>query len=278
MRPLEGQRVALLESRKAADLARLVERQGGVVLSAPSVREIPRTEQVGDALRRLVAGDFAVLVALTGTACEALFKEAEHLGLAASLLEALSRMTIACRGPKPLLVFNRRELPVLVRTASPHTSDDLLEALDRLSLEGQRVLLLEYGERSELMTRALESRGANVTALCLYEWALPEDLSSLSTLISETVAGRVDVMLFTSQIQIRHLLQVAAADGQAESLVRALRDQVTTGAVGPVCAHALRVVGLIPDVIPARPNSASLVQAVGDYLQCFQGASSPLDQ
>ena len=38
-----------------------------------------------------------------------------------------------------------------------------------------------------------------------------------------------------------------------------------TGSDGPICAGALREGGVVPDVLPASPNSASLVNAVGDY-------------
>ena len=37
------------------------------------------------------------------------------------------------------------------------------------------------------------------------------------------------------------------------------------GAIGPVCATALRTGGVVPDVLPGSPNSASLVGAVADY-------------
>jgi hypothetical protein len=34
-----------------------------------------------------------------------------------------------------------------------------------------------------------------------------------------------------------------------------------------VCAGALRAGGVVPDVLPASPNSASLVGAIADYFE-----------
>ena len=53
--------------------------------------------------------------------------------------------------------------------------------------------------------------------------------------------------------------------GSPSALVKALNEQVIVGAVGPVCAAALRAGGVVADVLPASPNSASLVGAVADY-------------
>jgi len=269
MRPLEHKRVALLESRKAQDLAKMVERFGADVISVPSVREVPRRELAALTVQRLLDGQFDVLVALTGAACEALFEESERSGSLDGVVDSLKEMLLVCRGPKPLGALRRRGLVAGVQTVKPHTSDDLLAALSTVELDGRRVLLLQYGERNQPFAAALTARGADVTDLCLYEWALPEDLRDMTQLIVDTVAGDIDVMLFTSQIQFRHLLDVARAIGRADELLRALRDDVITGSVGPVCTRALRAAGLVPDVIPPSPNGASLVQAIADYVSMF---------
>jgi uroporphyrinogen-III synthase len=269
MRPLEGRRIALLESRRSSEMALLVERLGGTPLSVPSVREVLRDDDFGPTLERLVAGDFDLVVVLTAAACEALFVEAQRRGQLAAVTDSMGRATIACRGPKPLLVLRRHGLVPQVVTAKPHTTAELLDALDATSLVRRRVLLLHYGERSDVVPAALVRQGAQVTELSLYDWALPEDLAPLQALVRDTIAGRVDAMLFTSQVQLRHLLSAATAIRDDAELTRALRDDVIVGSIGPVCTRALRDVGIVPDVMPRSPNGASLVQAIADYLSMF---------
>lgn len=274
MRPLDGQRVALLESRKAADIAAMVQRLGGTPICAPSVREVPREGDIGPVLTRLSDGGFDMVVLLTAVASDALFTEADRHGRLADVITALRRTTIACRGPKPLLSLRRQGLTAQVVTAKPHTTDELLASLAAIDIAGMRVLLLHYGEPSSAVSNALGHRGATVEDLCLYDWALPEDITPLQTLIVDTVAQRIDVLLVTSQIQFRHLLDVARAMQMEEALTDVLREHVVIGAVGPVCARALRAAGVVPDVMPGSPNGPSLIQALADYLSMVDGSES----
>jgi uroporphyrinogen-III synthase len=83
-------------------------------------------------------------------------------------------------------------------------------------------------------------------------------------MVAAIAHGEVDALLFTSQVQCRHLMQIAERLGAADDL-RAGLHRIVVGAIGPVCAGALRTMGIVPDVIPALPNSPSLVRAVADY-------------
>lgn len=265
----DGHRVALLESRKAGELATLVQRFGGTPLCVPSVREVLREGDFGPALQRLVNGEFGCVAVLTAAAFDALFAEAERRHMADAVAAALRATTIAARGPKPLLALRRRGLTPQVVTARPHTSDDLLSALEAIDVSGTRVLVLHYGERSEAFSTALTARGAAVEDLSFYEWALPEDMGPLQVLVRDTVEHRVDTMLFTSQVQFRHLLVAARQVGLEDELIGALRDRVIVGSVGPVCSRVLRAAGIVPDVMPHFPNGASLIQAVAEYVSMF---------
>jgi uroporphyrinogen-III synthase len=269
MRPLEGRRVALLETRKADDLVRLVERLGGTALPVESVQEVRRTADVQPVVERLVGGGFDAIVILTAAAADALFVAAAGYGVLQETIVALQRMTIACRGPKPLLALRRRGLSAHIVTDKPHTADELVGALDAVDLRRRRTLLLHYGERNANCAAALQDRGADLTELSLYDWALPDDLGGLERLVHDTIAREVDVVLFTSQVQFRHVLEVARASGQDVTLVEALRNHVIIGSVGPVCTRAIRAAGIVPDVMPALANAASLVHAVADYLTMF---------
>ena len=266
MRTLEGRRVGLLEGRKTGELAGLVSRAGGIPVAAPAVREITRPDDFDPLLRRIVAGEFAVAIVLSGAGVTALFQEADARGLRADVRDAMAGMTLAVRGPKPLAALKPYRLTPQLMTAKPHTSDDLLTALDATPLAGVRVLMLHYGERNDAFGAAVEARGAIVEHVCLYEWALPDDTAPLRALIADIVERRLDALLFTSQVQFRHLMAVAADLGAADAVRQALARDLIVGAVGPVCASALRQGGVVPDVIPASPNSVSLVNAVAEYV------------
>lgn len=265
MRTLEGRRVGLLEGRQSEELGMMVSRLGGTPISAPAVREVPSGQDAGPVLRRMVDGAFQMIVVLTGAGITALFREAERLEMAEALRAQLERATVVCRGPKPLTALKKHGLKAQIVTPKPHTTAELIDALNDVSLSGVTIALLHYGERNPAFAEALVARGARVEDVCLYEWAMPEDVAPLKAMVTAAIDGSVDAMLFTSQIQFRHLQQVADGMQVTAALTEALNERIIVGAVGPVCAGALRAGGVVPDVLPASPNSASLVSALGDY-------------
>jgi len=267
MRTLSGRTVAILEGRQSAEIAAMVSRLGGTAINAPAVRERPTSFDAAPVLEALVSGRFQIAVVQTGAGATALFSEAERLGMLNGVRQAFARTTIVCRGPKPLAILKRHALAPAFLTEKPHTTSELLVILETLALPGTHVLVLHYGERNSAATTALTARGAVVEDVCLYEWALPEDVGPLRDIVARTIAGDIDAMLFTSQVQLRFLFEIAAETGLVDSLKRALNEQVIVGAVGPVCAAALRQGGVVADVLPAQSNSASLVGAVADYFE-----------
>jgi uroporphyrinogen-III synthase len=275
MRTLKGRTVALLESRQRGELAGMVERLGGTPVSAPAVSERPSREDHGAVLDRLVAGDYGMVIVLTGAGVNALFSEAARRGQLEAVQHAMARVTIACRGPKPQAALKKHALAPAIVTNKPHTTEDLVQALAAAPLADASILLLHYGERNAVFASALTERGARVDEVCLYEWALPEDRRPLHDLVGLVIAGRIDVLLVTSQVQFRFLMEIAAESGSADALLTALRERVVIGAVGPVCASALRAGGVVPDVLPAAPNSASLVGAVADYFELTAQQEEP---
>lgn len=278
MPTLDGKRVALLEGRQSQELAAMVSRLGGTPIAAPAVRDVRTSLDARPLLARMIAGEFAMVIVLTGAGITALFREAEQHDCLEPLRDRLKETTIVCRGPKPLTALKRHGLTAQLVTGKPHTTKDLLDTLSAVPLAGVAVALLHYGERHPAFADALTGRGATVEDVCLYEWALPEDLNPLRELIVRALRGGLDAMLFTSQIQFRHLLQIADRMGAAQALCDALNEQIVVGAVGPVCASALRDAGVVPDVLPASPNSASLVNAVGDYFDLMAHAERSADE
>ena len=88
---LSGVRVALLEARMGSELAELVRRYGGVVRSAPAVREAPLdcADVVAEFLTRLQTPARRVYVFLTGAGATALFEEAERQERLPFIIESL---------------------------------------------------------------------------------------------------------------------------------------------------------------------------------------------
>ena len=247
----------------------MVERLGGTPYSVPAVRETPleEPEDVGAFIDALCAGRFAVVVLMTGVGVTALLREAGRLGRLDAVLAALRATTTVCRGPKPVAVLRRHEVPVGLTAAEPHTTAEVLQALESLDVSSKTVALLHYGERNETAADGLRAGGARVHEICLYEWRLPDDVAPLARLVGEIIDGHVDALAITSQIQCRHLFQIAETLGQSRALTDALNAKVVVAAVGPVCASALRSFGVIPHVQPPHPKMGPMMVALADYFE-----------
>jgi uroporphyrinogen-III synthase len=267
MSALDGRTIALLENRRGAELDALVRHAGGTPVRAVSVLEVERPGDVARLADGLDHRRFDVVVFQTGAGVQALLNHAEHRGRVDASVAALRRCTVACRGPKPLAVLKRHGITPHVTTAKPHTSDELIDGLARLNLDRRTVALVHYGEQNRSLSAALGARGARVDDICAYEWTLPEDPGPLVALMERVIDGRVDALLVTSQIQYRNLCEVAERADRERLLKLALQTEVIVGAIGPVCADAIRRTGVMPDVMPAAPNLPSLVRALSDYFE-----------
>ena len=269
MASLTGKRVALLEARMSAEIASMVERFGGTAYSVPAVRETPleQPEETTAFVDSLCAGRFHVVIFMTGVGATALLKEAEKRGALDAALVALRGATTVCRGPKPVAVLRRYDVQVNLTAAEPHTTTELLQALETVDIREKSVALVHYGERNDHTTLALRQRGAVVSEICLYEWRLPDDTAPLERLVGEIIAGTVDALAVTSQIQIRHLFAIADKLARHSALADALNRKTVVAAVGPVCAVGLRSFGVIPHVQPSHPKMGPMLLALSDYFE-----------
>lgn len=256
-----GAKVVLLESRLAAETAAMVRRLGGDPVGAPSLAEceVDADEAILSFIDRLSATRGSVVVFLTGVAVTRLFTAADRLGREAALLEGLTGAVIVARGPKPAGALARHGVSASRTVAEPFTTTDVIVALESVPVEDRDATVVHYGERSEPIVACLGSRGATVHELMLYEWRLPEDVAPLSQAIDALIAGQIPVLAFTSQIQVRHLLEVAG-DARREALLAALNATVLVGAVGPTCAAACKAAGIDAVVEPEHPKLAPLLQ------------------
>lgn len=276
-----GRRVLILESRRARELALLVGTYGGEPIVAPAMREVPlesNTEAMAfaDALDR---GEFDMVVLLTGVGTRALVEVVERSrGGRDAFVAALGRTTIAARGPKPVAALRELGLTPWLTAPEPNTWKELLAALDSRAgdkpLRGLRLAVQEYGASNPDLLSGLEARGASVTRVPVYRWALPEDLEPLRAGIRRLVAGDVDVVFLTTATQVVHVLEVAGAMGLRESALAALQRTVVAS-IGPTTSEELRRHGISVDIEPSHPKMGFLAREAAEQSEALLTAKRP---
>jgi len=269
-----GLRVLALESRRAAELAKLISSYGGEPVVAPAMREIP-LESNNEALsfaEALLAGKFDIVIFLTGVGTRAVLSVAETTYPRSDFIAALQRVKVVPRGPKPITVLRELGVTPALTVPEPNTWRELLQSLDvaanssaEFRLQGARIALQEYGVSNPELIAGLTERGAIVTCVPVYQWALPKDIAPLQTAIKELASGKVDAVLFTTGIQVAHLFQIAAQMKLEEMMRQELRRSVVAS-IGPTTSEELQRHGIQPDLEPSHPKMGFLVKETADQV------------
>jgi uroporphyrinogen-III synthase len=260
-----GLRVISFESRRSAEIANLIANYGGEPLSAPALREVPiesNSEAVAfaDALTR---GEIDLVILLTGVGTRALVALVDKTRDRAAFVGALARTRIAARGPKPVAALREINLTPWVVAPEPNTWRELLAALDgkasEFRLRGARIAVQEYGASNPQLLDGLAERGAAVTRVPVYRYALPDDTGPLHHAARAVADGQIDVVLFTTSMQIVHLLEIARQHN-LEDAVRQGFHSMAIASIGPTTSEELREHDITVDIEASHPKMGFLVR------------------
>jgi uroporphyrinogen-III synthase len=266
---LQGLKVISFESRRAKEMAELIRRYGGAPIIAPSMREVPLSENRAavELLPQLEAGKLDLLILMTGVGMRALNNLLLKQYPQDRIVAGLRKIQLVARGPKPIAALKNLGLTPSIAVPEPNTWREVLATLGAaIDLRGKRIAVQEYGIPNPKLIAGLTQRGVIVTTIPIYRWALPEDIEPLRQGIQKILLGEVDVALFTNGAQVDHLFVIASRDTAGDSLGHAFKN-IVVGSVGPVCTQVLEQFGVKPDIEPAHPKMGSLIAEIAASAQ-----------
>lgn len=267
--PLKNISIISFESRQSEILKQALEKHGAAVFSAPSVQEIA-FEQNPEAFafaEKLLAGKIDIVILMTGVGTRYLMQVLEMRFDKIALVAALKKITLLARGPKPVQALRELGLASSITVPEPNTWREILEELDQnprgLDLENRTVAIQEHGEASVEFIEALKKRGASVTQIPVYRWALPDNREPLETGIRKIIDGEIKVAVLTSTIQIRHALKVASEMG-VENEFREKFKNLLIASIGPTTSETLQELGFTPGFEPSHPKMGTLAKELAE--------------
>ena len=268
-----GLRVLSLESRMAAEMTRLIERNAGVPLVVPALREIPIPLQDNGAVFRfgvkLILQQIDILILMTGVGTKALFETLQTRYPLAELIEALRKTIIVTRGPKPLAALKAFGVESNITVPEPNTWQDVIATLDYYRpVQGLKIVVQEYGMSNPDMIEDLTKRGAEVFPVSIYRWALPEDIGPLKQAIVEILDGKIDALLVTNAAQIDHVMQLVELEGNTEPFRQACK-KLVVASIGPTASERLKHYELPVDFEPSHPKMGLLVKETGKQVHAL---------
>jgi uroporphyrinogen-III synthase len=256
--PFDGLRVLSLESRRSSAIEQLIRSQGGVPFVAPSMREVPLdvNPQAFEFAEKLFRGEFEMIILLTGVGTRLLAATLLKYFPERSFWESLRSLTVVARGSKPMAVLREFGIPATVMVPEPNTWREILAAIEGRA--ERKIVVLEYGRPATELIDGLRALGAEVTTVPVYQWDLPLDCGPLREAVKRLAASQFDVAIFTTSIQVPHLMKIAAEEGLAEEVLLAFK-KIVVASVGPTTSETLREFGIEPDLEPSHPKMGFLV-------------------
>ena len=255
--------MAITGERRAEEQAALVRNLGGVPFVCPTVRVAwdPDTAEAQRWLDILLAGiDDAVF--MTGMGCARLLTHAEQAGRLDGAVQALRSARIVVRGSKARPVLRRHGVEVDLNPQPATTGGVLAELRD--SLSGRRVLVQLAGPEPSPLVDGLRAAGAEVAAVCIYDYPPDAAAPAAHPLVDAILAGEIDAVTFTSSPAVDGLV-AASADRWPEVRQR-MASSLVVAAVGPVTAATLRAHGLPVHVEPAEPRMGPMMHALAELV------------
>jgi uroporphyrinogen-III synthase len=245
-------------------MEQMIVKAGGAPIIAPSVKEraVDDHSVALHFLEQLESGTFDMVICMTGVGLAFLRDTLAALGHSDRLVAALRNVTIVSRGPKPVTVLRPMGVPSHIIIPEPNTWKEIVSAVAERS--ERKIAVQEYGRPNLEMNAALEALGASVSAVALYRWELPDDLAPLKDAARKLAFRECDVVLFTSSIQLDHLLEIARGLGCEPQVRHTLASHAVIASIGPVMTAALEAHGFPPDVIPRHPKMWAIVAAAAE--------------
>ena len=228
------------------------------------MRELP-IEANEDAFRfaeRLFAGEFDMVIFLSGVGTRYLARAIATKWPENAFPDALQKVTVVARGPKPVAVLREMNVRATVTVPEPNTWRELLVAID--GRPERRIAVQLYGRPHPELMSALEQRGAEVTPVPVYAWGLPEDTEPLREAARRLADGDFDVSVFTTSNQIVNLMEIARQDGR-EGAVLAGLNKTLVASIGPTTSEMLTDFGVRVDMEPSHPKLGFLVKEAASW-------------
>ncbi|HEX2700207.1 MAG TPA: uroporphyrinogen-III synthase [Acidimicrobiales bacterium] len=269
LRPLEGYTVGVTADRRWEDQAELLRRRGARVMHGPSIatQYLASDEALRTATASVAADPPDYLVATTGIGMRAWLEAAQAWGMGEALQAALNPARIVARGPKSAGAVQAAGLAVW--QSSPNERlDQLVPLLLAEPLVGMRVAVQEAGAEAADISAALRAAGAEVVAVPVYRWRMPDDTGPALRLVDAACEGRVDAVTFTSAPAVQNLFDVAAGNDRDEHLRRAFNNGgLVAACVGGVCAGVAREHGIDEPVEPPVGRLGLMIRALSDRFE-----------
>lgn len=260
-------RIAIMRpEEKMEDSAALARKYGfEPVCASPLEVRIVDSEGFDSFLNRLKSGTLDAIILTSAIGARALLDLAEKRMKREELLALVSRTEVLSIGPQTSkslesIGFHVHFMP---RT---YSSEGILRSISDGWAEGKRVAVIRSDQGDQKLIEGLVAEGAKVIEVVVYSLVPVTDSPEMRALLSETLAGRIDVFAFTSPLSARTFLDALGHAASKDKVQKVMGDAIVA-AIGKPTRKALEAEGIGVDVIPPEATFDRLLAAVDEFLK-----------
>ena len=286
---LRGLTVAITASRRASELARIVESFNGRPYIAPTVGIEANlrkpNEGIIDFINRIIRQDAEYVIFMTGPGVFSLMSIAKSFGMAERLVTSLQKVTIVARSIKPQMTLKKYGIRVDL-VPEDNTLKGISKVLKDRGIAGKSIAILWHGDEQPIKLREelynagaakiieastyrysfeLKNDGASILNSMGFRFLAPHE-EKVVKLVENIISGNIDAITFTSPPSARDLFKIANVHRMNKSLKDSINANVIVAAVGPSTKAALEENGIDVDVMPQVFKMGSMVKSLSDYV------------
>jgi uroporphyrinogen-III synthase len=249
---LKGKTIALTRpAGQAEEAGKLIEEKGGVPYYIPAIeiKGLRNFKPVKKFITELQKGQVDYVILMSTNGVKYLFSAAQTLKQTSQLKEGLGRVFVIAVGPRTAEALGENRVRVEL-VPMKYSSEGLIECLQGKDISGKRIRIPRTSNATPTLTEKLKEMGADVEEIYVYESGLPVDEKLKDKFYQDLTNGKIDAIIFGSGLSAKNIFKMLSEKASMEILRKIINEKVTTVAIGPTTAEALKEMDVKVDVMP----------------------------
>ncbi len=250
---LKGKIIALTRpAGQAEEAGKLIEERGGVPYYVPAIeiKGLSNFAPIKKFIAELVEMQVDYVIFMSTNGVKYLFSAAEELNQTRQLKEGLAGTFVIAVGPRTAEALEKDYQVHVSLVPTKYSSEGLIECFGEGEVVGKKIRIPRTSNATPTLTDKLMEMGADVEEIYVYESGLPADEKIKEQFYSDLTSGKIEAIIFGSGLSAKNIFKMLSEKASMETLRGIVNSKVTTVAIGPTTADALKEMGIKVDVMP----------------------------
>jgi uroporphyrinogen-III synthase len=251
---------------QAEEAGKLIEEKGGVPYYIPAIeiKGLSNFAPIKKFIVELQKGQVDYVILMSTNGVKYLFSAAQTLKQADDLNKGLSKAFVIAVGPRTAESLEKYRVRVDL-VPLKYSSEGLIECLQDKKIKDKRIRIPRTSNATPTLTEKLKEMGADVEEIYVYESGLPVNEKLKEKFYQDLTSGKIDAIVFGSGLSAKNIFKMLSEKVAMETLRNIVNTKVTTVAIGPTTAEALKEMGVKVDVMPEDYLFEKTLTALAEY-------------